>query len=83
MSFKMPPLPEPQKVCWIGHTLFSDEQMHAYGRAVLEAVAAWLRDPEGAAETMNGWAIEQRMAGAMLLVNISNELRAAAKEQQT
>ena len=31
------PLPEPQKECWIGHTLFSADQMHAYAAAAVEA----------------------------------------------
>ena len=33
----LPPLPEPQKECWIGHTLFSADQMHAYAAAAVEA----------------------------------------------
>lgn len=49
-------------------------------RAVIEAIAEWLRSPSGAATIMDGWAIEQRMAGAMLLVQASNELRAAIKD---
>lgn len=33
----LPPLPEPQKVCWIGHTLFTADQMRAYGKACAAA----------------------------------------------
>ena len=40
MTLRLPLLPEPQKVCWIGHTLFSGEQLRDHERAVIEAVAA-------------------------------------------
>lgn len=33
----LPPLPEPQKVCWIGHELFTTAQMRAYGEACAAA----------------------------------------------
>ena len=33
---RLPELPEPQKECWIGHELFTADQMHAYA---LEALA--------------------------------------------
>jgi hypothetical protein len=31
------PLPEPQKECWIGHELFSPQQMRAYAMAHIAA----------------------------------------------
>ena len=38
----MPKLPEPQKVCWIGHTLFTADQMQSYARAALASMQARL-----------------------------------------
>lgn len=33
----LPKLPAPQKECWLGHQLFSAEQMHEYARRTLAA----------------------------------------------
>lgn len=46
----LPKLPAPQKECWLGHQLFSAEQMHEYARRTLaasrgEAVAWRWRNP--------------------------------------
>jgi hypothetical protein len=41
----LPELPTPQKECWIGHDLYSAEQMHAYARAYGAALLA-ARDAE-------------------------------------
>lgn len=39
MVSELPELPEPQKECWIGHDLYSADQMHAYAQAALNARA--------------------------------------------
>ena len=36
---ELPELPEPQKECWIGHDLYSADQMRAYAQAALNARA--------------------------------------------
>lgn len=42
----LPELPEPQKVCWIGHELFTADQMHAYARAAIEQSRAGVPSEE-------------------------------------
>ena len=44
-EFVPPPLPKPQQVCWIGHTLFTDAQMHAYAEAAAKAERERWRAP--------------------------------------
>ena len=39
MVSELPELPEPQKECWIGHDLYSADQMRAYAQAALNARA--------------------------------------------
>ena len=72
-AFKMPPLPEPADnyyVAGIGtFDAYTEGQMHAYGRAVLEAVHEMVRNI-----SVTGGQVHMRQA-------ILDELRAAAKEQ--
>ena len=37
VEIQLPELPEPQKECWIGHDLYSADQMRAYAQAALNA----------------------------------------------
>lgn len=40
LSARLPELPEPQRECWIGHTLYTADQMRAYAIAALSALPA-------------------------------------------
>ena len=39
VEIQLPELPEPQKECWIGHDLYSADQMRAYAQAAMNARA--------------------------------------------